>query len=99
MGWMNPELQNDRFELRGELGRGATGVVYRALDRERGEEVALKKVREVTAVLLRGLKREFRIRRDVHHPNLVDVYDLSLHESGDIYCSMELIETLDSSAA
>ena len=92
---MNPEAQNDRFELRGELGRGATGVVYRALDRERGEEVALKKVREVTAVLLRGLKREFRIRRDVHHPNLVDVYDLSLHESGDIYCSMELIEGKD----
>ena len=70
-------------------------MVYRALDRERGEEVALKKVREVTAVLLRGLKREFRIRRDVHHPNLVDVYDLSLHESGDIYCSMELVEGKD----
>jgi hypothetical protein len=31
-----------RFELRGQLGEGAHGVVHRVLDRVRGHEVAIK---------------------------------------------------------
>jgi serine/threonine protein kinase len=32
----------DRYELQALLGRGATGVVFRALDRRTGDEVAVK---------------------------------------------------------
>ena len=33
------------YEILGELGRGATAVVYRARDRELGREVAIKVIR------------------------------------------------------
>ena len=36
-----------RFELGAELGRGGMGIVYRARDRERGGEVALKALKEI----------------------------------------------------
>jgi hypothetical protein len=66
----------DRFEMRGELGTGATGAVYRVLDRERGEEVALKTLRRVSGADLYRFKREFRALAGVHHPNLATLHEL-----------------------
>jgi hypothetical protein len=80
-----------RFEIRGTLGAGGMGIVYRALDRRRGREVALKSLRHASGRELYRFKREFRALADIVHPNLV-VLD-ELHTAGDEwFFSMELVE-------
>jgi serine/threonine protein kinase len=66
----------DRFELRGELGSGGVGIVYRVFDRERGEEVALKTLRSRSGRDIYRFKREFRSLAELEHPNLVRLHEL-----------------------
>ena len=60
-----------RYEVVSRLGEGGMGTVYAALDRERGERVALKTVRSAAPHALVALKREFRAAQGLAHPNLV----------------------------
>ena len=88
-----------RYELLVELGRGAMGVVYRALDPVIGRAVAVKTMRlseEGTgmshAELLSRFKTEARAAGLLTHPNIVTVYDAGEEEEGVFYITMELVE-------
>ena len=85
-----------RYEIIGELGRGAMGVVYKAKDPTIGRTVALKTMRLDThgldsGELLRRFQNEARAAGLLNHPNIVTIYDAG-EQDGMFYIAMEFIE-------
>ena len=75
-----------RFVLQNKIGEGAMGVVYRALDTDTGETVAVKILPAKTAS-----RDELLIARKITHRNVCRVFDL--HAEGDrFFISMEFLE-------
>src|SRR6266849_3993547 len=87
-----------RYEIIGELGRGAMGIVYKAVDPVIGRTVAVKTIRlseEGTGLsgpeLLTRFQTEARAAGLLTHPNIVVVFDAG-EEDGLYYITMELVE-------
>jgi serine/threonine protein kinase/Tfp pilus assembly protein PilF len=85
-----------------ELGRGAMGVTYRALDKVLDRPVALKiistELRSRSAEARERFMREARAAAALRHPNVATVYQFGVREdTGEFFYAMELIEgeTLD----
>jgi hypothetical protein len=83
-----------RFEIIRCLGQGAMGLVYEVYDTQRKEHVALKTMLHADADALVRFKREFRSLQDLHHPNLVSLWEL-LVENDQAFFTMELVEGVD----
>jgi serine/threonine protein kinase len=83
-----------RFQILRRLGEGGMGIVYEALDRERGVNVALKKLKSFSAEGLVRFKTEFRALQDLHHRNLVLLGEL-ISEGDDWFFTMELVDGCD----
>ncbi|MCE9582068.1 MAG: serine/threonine protein kinase [Planctomycetes bacterium] len=83
-----------RYQILGEIARGGVGVVHRARQLDADRTVALK-------VLLAGdfasemderrFLREAETASQLHHPNIVGVYDIG-REHGRVYYTMELVD-------
>ena len=87
-----------RYEIQGELGRGAMGVVYKAADPVIGRTVAVKTLKlseQGTGLshseLLGRFQTEARAAGVLTHPNIVVVFDAG-EEDGLYYITMELVE-------
>jgi len=83
-----------RYEIVGELGSGGWGEVWAAeLVGPAGfrKPVALKVVRERRAGADVVLLDEARLGARLHHPGIVEVYDVGEHE-GQLYVAMELVD-------
>ncbi|HXZ78561.1 MAG TPA: serine/threonine-protein kinase [Terriglobales bacterium] len=85
-----------RYEVTGELGKGAMGVVYRAVDPNIGRTVALKTMRvdvhgAEAEEMLRRFRNEARSAGVLSHPNVVVIYDAG-EDNGIFYIAMEYIE-------
>ena len=89
-----------KYEVVGLLGKGGMGVVYKANDPLLGRSVAIKMMTTLDYVdnpdLLQRFFREAQSTGNLHHRNIVTVYELGDHE-GSPYLVMEYLEgeTLD----
>ncbi len=85
----------DRYEIRGILGQGAMGAVYRAWDPKLHRDVALKVVAQNLSRDQKGRQRFHREARAIaalKHPNIVEIYDYSGVESEHLYLVMEKLD-------
>ena len=91
-------MQIGRYRILDELGRGATGVVYRAQDPAIGRVIAIKTIRlaDITDEgererLRERLFREAKAAGILSHPNIVTIYDIA-EENGLAYIFMECVD-------
>jgi len=90
--------QIGRYRILDELGRGATGIVYRAQDPAIGRIIAIKTIRLSDFTdenerdrLRERLFREAQSAGILSHPNIVTIYDIA-EENGLAYIFMEYVD-------
>ena len=70
-----------RYEIRGMIGEGGMGIVYRAQDLKLDAEVAVKTIRNPhDAETLKLFKQEGAVLRSLNHPNIVEIRDVGEYE-------------------
>lgn len=83
-----------RYEVFEELGRGAMGKVYRALDRQLRREVALKCViedEESNQHVVERFVDEIVLHARLTHPAIAPIYDFGLTPQGHLFMAMEVV--------
>ena len=91
-----------RYEILGELGKGAMGQVFLARDPLIGRELALKTFRVGLSAQDQELE-QFRVRflREaqsagiLNHPNIVTIHDVVVEQGGDFFIAMEYVKGED----
>ena len=77
-----------------EIGSGGMGMVYRALDRELGDQVAIKTLRPELlqdTSLVERFKSEIRLARTISSKHVVRTHDIG-ERDGVYYLTMEYVE-------
>lgn len=85
-----------RYVLQEILGRGTSGVVYRASDKLLGDELALKILHASlgqVALARARFRNELLTARRLSHPHIIKVYDVSAPSNAPWYLTMELMES------
>jgi tetratricopeptide (TPR) repeat protein len=105
-GWLDRVLQGlreaetgaadppriDRYEIRGEIGKGSSAAVYRAWDTRLRRPVALKLLREnPSSLAVERFRREAQTMAGLRHPNLIQVHDTG-EMDGRPFLILELVE-------
>jgi serine/threonine-protein kinase len=80
---LEPGTRLGRYEVRGVLGAGGMGEVYRARDTELNREVAIKALPEAFALdpdRVARFRREAQLLASLNHPNIAGIYGLEQAE-------------------
>ena len=82
-----------RYRILDELGRGGMGRVYKALDREISEAIALKLLVPAFSAdekMIERFRNELKLARRISHKNVCRIFDLGNCE-GTYYITMEFV--------
>ncbi|BBM84773.1 serine/threonine protein kinase [Candidatus Uabimicrobium amorphum] len=87
----------DNYQILDEIGRGGMGVVYKCKEMSSQRIFAVKfLLQNNKAISQKRFLREAKILGNLHHPNIISVYNAGVYE-GHLYIVMELLrgQTLD----
>jgi len=87
----------ERYQIIEELGKGGMGKVYRVLDKELKEEVALKLIRPEIAKdekTIDRFKNELKFARKISHRNIGRMYEL-MEDKGTHFITMQYVSGQD----
>lgn len=83
-----------RFDIIKKLGQGTYGKVQLGINKETGQEVAIKTIKkskiETEADLIR-IRREVQIMSSVQHPNIIHIYEGKFDIVSQIYSSANML--------
>src|SRR5215213_6922582 len=88
---------NGRYQLVAQQGSGGMSVIYKAIDRALGRNVAVKILRPSLIsdpTFLEKFRAEARAVANLSHPNIVTVYDVG-SDGPTHYIVMEMVEGQD----
>ncbi len=94
---MNPPAKLGKYEVQGVLGKGAMGVVYKALDPHIDRVVAIKTVRkdlldsDLAEQFLGRFRNEARAAGRLHHPNIIGIYEYG-EDDNVAFIAMEYVD-------
>ena len=86
-----------RYQVLEELGSGGMGKVYKVVDKEINEKIALKILKPEISLdekIIERFRNELKLARKISHPNVCRMYDLS-KEKGMYFITMEYISGED----
>jgi tetratricopeptide (TPR) repeat protein/tRNA A-37 threonylcarbamoyl transferase component Bud32 len=88
------EVFAKRYQVVAELGKGGMGTVYKVLDKEIHEIIALKIIKPEIAAdekILERFRNELKLARRISHKNVCGMYHASKDENGIHYITMEYV--------
>ena len=86
-----------RYKIIEELGKGGMGKVYKVIDKQLNEEVALKLIKPEIASDKKTIKRfrnELKLSRKISHRNVGRMYEL-MEDKGALFITMEYVPGQD----
>src|SRR4051812_17083397 len=100
MSWitMQNRVVADRYELVQQIGRGAMGFIWEALDQQLRRRVAVKLMTpdHMASNMARiRFDREAKAIAQLKSPHVVQIYDSGIDKDGSPYIVMELLEGED----
>ena len=86
----------ERYEIRGKIGQGGVGAVYRAYDTVLSREVAIKRILpdedvDPNSDAAKQLTKEAGALSALQHPHIVTIYDVGTDKDGS-FVVMELLQ-------
>jgi len=87
----------ERYQVIEELGSGGMGKVYKVIDKEVKEKIAIKVLKPEISFderIIERFRNELKLARKISHPNVCRMYDL-LKEKGLYFITMEYVSGED----
>lgn len=89
---VNPEDPRLKYHLLSQVGSGATGSVYTAIDVKTLEKVAIKMIDIRKQIKKALILTEISVMKDKKHPNVVNYYDSYLVDGNILWVIMEYMQ-------